>query len=138
MWAKWLGPGEVATSLALATSAIAALAAVAVIAMRRRVADPAYLEFALLMVLVPLVSPQGWDYVLLVAAPAYACALDRWPAQPVLWRAATLAAIALTSFAIFDLWGRTLYMLIVHSAAVSLGAVLLATVLIGLRARRLA
>jgi hypothetical protein len=139
MWAKWLGPGDTATHLALATSVVAAIAAATVIAVRRRVpSDPAYLEFALLMVLVPLVSPQGWDYVLLVAAPAYACALDRWPAQPALWRAATLAAIALTSFAIFDLWGRTLYMLIVHSAAVSLGAMLLATILIGLRARRLA
>ena len=45
---------------------------------RRAVSAPEYLECALLMLLVPLISPQGWDYVLLLATPAVVCLVDRW------------------------------------------------------------
>ena len=38
-----------------------------------RVAAPEYLEFALILLLIPLLSPQGWDYVLLLGTPAIAC-----------------------------------------------------------------
>jgi hypothetical protein len=47
-------------------------------ARRRTVREPAYLEFGLLMLLIPLLSPQGWDYVLLVATPAVMILVDRW------------------------------------------------------------
>ena len=78
MWAKWLAPGAAASALA-ALSAIAAVAAgLAAIARRRSVNEPNYLEGAYFLVLVPLLSPQGWDYVLLIALPAYVLILDRW------------------------------------------------------------
>ena len=38
------------------------------------------------MLLVPLLSPQGWDYVLLIAAPAFFLLFDRWPSVGVAWR----------------------------------------------------
>ena len=41
-------------------------------------AEPNYLEGAYFFVLVPLLSPQGWDYVLLLGLPAYMCLVDRW------------------------------------------------------------
>ena len=49
-------------------------------------AAPEYLECALLMLLIPLVSPQGWDYVLLLATPAVVCLVDRWREFPTIWR----------------------------------------------------
>ena len=69
MWAHWLGPGPAAAALAVIT-ALALLALVGwVHTARARVSDPDYLELALLMLLVPLLSPQSWDYVLLLARP---------------------------------------------------------------------
>ena len=73
MWAKWIGPGAFATGLAGAS--IAGTVGLVVVAWRRRraVAAPEYLECALLMLLIPLVSPQGWDYLLLLLRrPSYA------------------------------------------------------------------
>jgi len=44
-------------------------------AVRASLAD--YLDAALLLFVIPLLSPQGWDYVLLVATPAVMLLLDR-------------------------------------------------------------
>src|SRR5262249_57017253 len=75
MWAKWLGPGSVAGALATASS-VGLLGLVAAVWVKRAAGNiPDYLEFALLMVAVPLLSPQGWDYVLRLAPPAGPCLL---------------------------------------------------------------
>jgi hypothetical protein len=138
MWAKWIGPGTAASVLAGATvvALVALTAAVAV--RRRRVREPNYLEGALLAVLVPLLSPQGWDYVLLLAAPAYICLVDRWQEQSWPWRGAAALGIALTSFSIFDVMGRALYTYLMTISSVSIGALVLVGCLADLRWRELA
>ena len=62
--------GSAGLGLVLTTGAGALALVGTVLVRRRRVSEPNYLEFGLLMILVPLLSPQGWDYVLLIAAPA--------------------------------------------------------------------
>ena len=57
---------------------------------RRQVAEPNYLEAAYFFVLIPLLSPQGWDYVLLIGLPAYMCLVDRWRDLSPGWRAVAL------------------------------------------------
>jgi hypothetical protein len=105
---------------------------------RSRVPAPAYLEFGLLMLLVPLISPQGWDYVLLVATPAVVCLMDRFSEMTPPWRAATAVAAGLMSFTIFDLLGRALYARLMAVSIVSVAALALFVSLAHLRARALA
>ncbi len=100
---------------------------------RQRLAEPNYLEGAYFFVLVPLLSPQGWDYVLVIALPAYMCLVDRWRDLSPAWRVAALTGCLLTSFTIFDLLGRSLYTLLMKLAVVSVGAVLVAACLVRLR-----
>src|SRR6185436_4221743 len=70
MWVKWLGAGALANMLAIST-AVAAIGAVAIVFLRRGgMIFPEALEGSLLLMIVPLLSPQGWDYVLLLTAPA--------------------------------------------------------------------
>src|SRR5262245_46359528 len=108
MWAKWLGPGGLAAGMT-ALSSLGALAIVATVWLRRlRVSSPDYLEFALLMILIPLVSPQGWDYVLLLATPAVVLLMDRWQETSIGWRVASGLALVVMSFTFFDLMGRSL------------------------------
>jgi len=109
-----------------------------VLALRRRPTQPLYLEFGLLMLLVPLLSPQGWDYVLLLAAPALFLLFDRWPSVGVTWKAATALAVFLVSFTIFDVLGRTAYIRMMELSVVTLGGVLMAICLTHLRWRSLA
>jgi len=138
MWVKWLGPGPIASRLALGSMVLAVTAGVAVMARRKRVAEPNYLEGAYFMFLVALLSPQGWDYVLLIGLPAYVCLVDRWQELSLPWQAVAAAGIFLTSFTIFDLLRRPLYMHLMQWSAVSVGAVLIAATLIRLRWRALA
>ena len=138
MWAKWIEAGPAAERLALASAVAAVAAGLFVMSRRQRVAEPNYLEGAYFLTLVPLVSPQGWDYVLVLALPAYMCLVDRWRDLSPPWRAAALMGFFLTSFTIFDLLRRPLYTFLMNVAAVSLGAVLVAACLVHLRWRAVA
>ncbi len=138
MWAKWLGAGQTATSLAIVTGLASLGVATFVMLRRRRIFDPSYLEFGLLMLLVPLLSPQGWDYVLLLATPAIICVVDRLPEMPRPWRYTTMAALAVMSFTIFDLVGRTIYTRMMAMSVISVSACVLIAALAYLRWRELA
>ena len=133
MWAKWIGIGAPATALATVTTGVA-LGLVATVWVRRRdVASPDYLEFALLLLLIPLVSPQGWDYVLLLGTPAAICLLDRWSDVSRPWKVATVASLALMGLTIFDVLGRTLYGRFMALSIVSVAALGAAVALCHLR-----
>lgn len=109
MWAKWLGIGRPAAALATASTGVV-LGLIAVVWTRRqRVDNPDYLEFALLMLVIPLLSPQGWDYVLLLGTPAVVVLLDRWADVERPWQGVTVLSLAVMGLTIFDVMGRQLY-----------------------------
>ena len=138
MWAKWLGVGSAASGL----TSVIALALVIVAGViwldRTRVSSPEYLEVALLMLLVPLLSPQGWDYVLLLATPAVMLIVDRWGDLDRAWKVVAGAALVLMCLTIFDLMGRTLYGRFMALSIVSVAAIGVALVLARLRWQQLA
>jgi hypothetical protein len=138
MWAKWLKPGPTAAVLALASAIVAVAAGIVLMSRWRRVTDPHYLDVAYFLVLVPLLSPQGWDYVLVIALPAFMCLVDRLRELTPAWRAVVLTGFLLTSFTIFDLLRRPLYTHLMQLGAVTIGAVLIAISLIHLRSRAIA
>ena len=137
MWAKWLAPGSPATVLALVSSVIAVLAGF-VLTLRRRVTEPCFLEGAYFLLVIPLVSPQGWEYGLLLALPAYMVLVDRWRDLSPAWAAVAAAGFFCSSFAIFDLLGRSLYTHLMQLAVTSVGAILIGMCLIRMRWRALA
>ena len=138
MWAKWLGSGAAAATLAVVSSLAALGLGVVVWLKRAAVPSPAYLEVALLMLLVPLLSPQGWDYVLLLATPAVVCLIDRWHQVGRRWQWLTGLALATMGFTVFDVMGRTLYECFMATSAISVCAILLAIALTHLRWTKLA
>jgi hypothetical protein len=88
--------------------------------------------------LVPLVSPQGWDYVLLLAAPAVVCLithvrdLPRWCAAAV---AISMTTIGLT---LYDVMGRTAYHAFMMASGITLCTFVLIAALTALRGRQIA
>ena len=133
MWAKWLTPGPTASQMAMVSSVCIVAVGGLIMLRRKNVPEPNYLEGAYFFLLVPLLSPQGWDYVLLIALPAYMLIVDRFRDLPWVWRAIAALGIFLTSFAVFDIMGRSLYFWVMGHAFVSVGAVLLAACLVRLR-----
>jgi hypothetical protein len=138
MWAKWVGVGPIASRLAAVSGVTVLGLAAAVWFRRRRVNEPDYLEIALLMLLIPLLSPQGWDYVLLLATPAVICLLDRWPKAGLGWRIFTGVSLALMCFTIFDLMGRVLYSQLMTMSIISVAALCVAVALAHLRWKAIA
>jgi hypothetical protein len=127
-----------ASLLALGSAVATVGAGLFVIQRRTTVVEPNYLEGAYFFVLIPLLSPQGWDYVLLLALPAYMCVVDRWRDTSHGWRVAALLGFITTSFVVYDLMRRPLYFFLLDWGAGSVGAVLIAASLVRLRYRALA
>lgn len=138
MYSRWLGSGPTAAALAALTG-IAALALVVwVWRTGRSVAHPAGLEAALLLVLIPLISPQGWDYVLLVSTPAIFYLANYEDQLPRGLRLATFVALAVTGLMIFDLVGRAAYRGFMAMSGITLCFFIVIAALAALRQRRIA
>ncbi len=138
MWAKWLGPGPLATQLAATTGLLSLTGVALVMRWRQRVSAPDYLELGLLLLLVPVLSPQGWDYVLLLGTPVIALLVDRWLDLAPAWRVLVVSSFAVTSLTIFDVVGRNLYGRVLHSSIETVGVIALFAVLIHVRWKALA
>lgn len=138
MWAKWLGPGTLASVLAAASVILLLAVAVTMWRQRKRVSEPDYAEFAFLLLIIPLISPQGWDYVLLLGTPAVVCVTDRWREVRLPWRVASGAALAVMGFSMFDLMGRTAYGQFMAWSVVTVCAVIVAATIAQIRLRALA
>ena len=138
MFTKWLGPVSPAPILAAVTGAILLLLAGIVMAGRGRLEVPDTLEGALLLLLIPLLSPQGWDYVFLIGTPAVMLLINDLQSLPRGLRNATIAAIAVAALSIFDLMGRTAYSTFMRLSLITICFVIQAAALITLRFRRAA
>jgi hypothetical protein len=138
MWTKWLGLGMASVALGAITSVALLLVVVWAWSRRARVAEPLFLECALIMMLVPMLSPQGWDYMLLLATPAVACLIDRFREVSRPWQIATGATMLVVGFTIFDVIGRRANDFVAQRALISVGAIVLVVSLAHLRARSLA
>ena len=76
---------------------------------RRGIPFPEGIEGAMLLTLVPLLSPQGWHYVFLIATPAIVYLANYEDLLPRPLRVLTIAAVAAIGFSLFDLMGRAAY-----------------------------
>ena len=123
MWAKWIGLGPVANALTLVVIGALSRSRRLGVAETQHGRQPGYPEIAMLMVLVPLISPQGWDYVLLLATPATIVIVDRWYDLTPAWRYTAIAAQVVMGLTIFDLMGRALYARFMMLSIVSVAAI---------------
>lgn len=138
MYAAWLGVGSVAARLAVLTSLLL-IGACGVTVMRRPSAcSPDYLDAALLLFVIPLLSPQGWDYVLLLGTPAIMLLLDRGRefTRPARWL--LVACLAVVGLTIWDVLGRHLYSAVMMSRVLTVCVLCEFWLLIRLRTRGIA
>jgi hypothetical protein len=133
-----VGPGELSAQLAYGAGLVLLAVAALVFLMRRGVRFPEALEGGLLLVLMPLLSPQGWDYVFLIATPAIAVLANDYDRLPQPLRALTIAAVAAIGLVIFDLVGRTAFYAFMRWSVVSWCFFVVIAALVVLRARKVA
>ena len=120
-------------------TALTMLGAVVYVMRRRRtVSSPELLEGGLLLTLIPLLSPQGWDYTLLGATPAVMCLVNYEDRLPPALRWSAITAMAVIALSIYDVMGRTLYATFMNNSGITLACFVLIAALVVLRARQIA
>ncbi len=138
MYAAWLGVGAPAALLSAVTGLGLVAACAWAISRGPRVRASEYLDAALLLFAIPLLSPQGWDYVLLFATPAVMLLLDRLGEFPRAVRWLLVASLALAGLSFWDVMGREPYRALMMTRVISVGALCQVALVVFLRARRAA
>lgn len=138
MYARWFEPGPLATRLATATAVVLLAVTAIVFLWRGGVRFPEGLEGGLLLTLMPLLSPQGWDYVFLIATPAIVYIANYAGLLPPGLRPVALATFAVIGLSLFDLMGRRLYYAFMSLSIISLCFFVVIALLATLRARKVA
>jgi hypothetical protein len=136
LWAKRLGMGVEATMLAAGSSVVLLAAAGAVVLRRGDVEHPDGLDVALLLAITPLISPQGWDYVLVLATTALVYVVNDLDRLPPALRAVTVAAIGVIGLTLYDLVGRRILYALLDMSAITIAMLLLVTALVTIRRRK--
>jgi hypothetical protein len=138
MYMKWFGATATAHTFAVVTAvALLGVAATAFLG-RGRVPQPDGLEAGLLIALTPLLSPQGWDYVLVVCTPAVVCLANYIDRLPRVLRVLSAVAIAAIGLTLFDLVGGTVYYALIRLSVITLGVLVVIALLGVLRLRKVA
>jgi glycosyl transferase family 87 len=136
MFTKWLGPQSGASTLSLLLGFILLALTAVVVAARRGIREPDPLEASLLLMLIPLLSPQGWDYVFLISTPAVMLLINELSSLPQNLKIATIGSIALVALSIYDLMGREAYATFMAASAITICFLVEVAALITLRFRR--
>lgn len=133
---KWLGDPQRALLPAGVVLGVLALLTLAVIARGRSEPRAAVLEGALVLTLIPLVSPLGWDYTFLMALLAVVLIVNHFGAfpRPARWLlAVNFALIALT---VYDVMGREAYSRYMQWSVTTLNFIVVVAALAYLRFRQ--
>jgi hypothetical protein len=138
LFAKWIGIGGAAAVLAVIAAVGLLAVAALVVARRRGLAAPEGLEGAVLLTLIPLLSPQGWDYVFLVATPAIVFLANYEDRLPPALRVLAIAAVAVAGLSLFDVMGRAAYGAFMALSVITLCYVVVIAALATLRMRAIA
>jgi hypothetical protein len=136
MYAKWLGDAPLVGPLVAGTSLLLLTAAALAFARRAALPEPHVLEGALLLTLVPLLSPQGWDYVFLVATPAVALLANHDRGLPAAMRVLTGIAGLVIGLSLYDVMGRAAYGAFMRLSVITVCFLVVVSALVVLRWRR--
>jgi len=86
----------------------------------------------------PLLSPQGWDYVFLLATPAVAFLVNYADRLPASLRVVTALALLVAGLSVFDVMGRAAYRSFMSLSIVTICFAIVTLALATLRFRRAA
>jgi alpha-1,2-mannosyltransferase len=132
--AKWgLSP-----ALAVPITILLAAGVLALIVRGRELPRSSVLEVGVLLVLIPLVSPLGWDYQFLTSVLAVTLLARHWNDFGAAGRSILGANLFVIGFSIYDLMGREAYGAFMRWSILTLAFLAILAFLASLRWRRLA
>jgi hypothetical protein len=138
VFARWLGPGPAAQALAVALVILLLIVAAAVFVRRSGVVAPEPLEAGLLLTMMPIISPQGWDYVFLLSTLATMLLVNYREKLPAVMKPLVTTALIVIAFSIYDLVGSAVYRRFMQLSFITLCYLIVIGGLAALRWRKVA
>jgi len=133
---KWAPTRTYALMFTAALLAALACVLAAVIARGRQRRDAVVLEGAMVLTLIPLVSPMGWDYNFVLALLAVTLIVVEFPSFPRAGQWILAIDLAIIGVVVYDLVGRRAYAAFMQSSATTVNFLLVLLSLAYLRLRR--
>jgi hypothetical protein len=135
---KWTNHIVLSYILYAVSVALLALLTLLTIFRGKRLSKPNLLEGALLLLLIPLISPLGWDYTFLSSYPAIVLIFIGWRAFPKPARVLLAVNFAIIALSLYDLIGRKFYTAFMSWSILTIDFLVVAGALIMLRWKRTA
>ncbi len=95
------------------------------------------LDSSMLLILIPLLSPLGWDYTLLMSVLGVMIILYHYFDYPRFWRGFLIFNFCVIAFSLYDLLGRELYAHFMSWSVITINFLILIGYLAYLRFRRI-
>ncbi|MFW6129395.1 MAG: glycosyltransferase family 87 protein [Candidatus Aminicenantaceae bacterium] len=67
------------------------------------------LDCSILLILIPLISPLGWDYILLMSVAGVMIVVNHYHSFPYFWRGMMIFNFSIIAFSLYDLMERQMY-----------------------------
>jgi hypothetical protein len=133
LFTKWTGRERTAFVLYLAALAALALLVLYLLCRRKESVEPVVLEGTLLLALIPLISPLGWDYTLLSCAPAVMLILKHFPRYRPFWKGLLCLNLLVVALSLYDILGRDFYAAFMSKSVITINFLVLVAYLAYLR-----
>jgi len=108
-FSKWTGQPKLAPVLFGTAAAVLAVLTLIFILRGKNAPGSVFPECALLLLLIPLLSPLGWDYTFLAAFPAVIIVFRRFAGYSKAWQILLVIDFAVIALSLYDLLGRRNY-----------------------------
>ena len=134
---KWTGNPDLSFVLTLIVLSVLALLVSFLIVLGKRIEKAVILECSILLILIPVASPLGWDYNLLMAILGIMIIVHYFPYYSNIWRIVLAINFLIIFFSVYDIFGKDLSSPFVSMSITTLNFLLLSGYLAFLRFKKL-
>lgn len=135
-FAKWTGSQNIALVLSGLVIALLAFLVLFLVLKGKEIPRASVLECSVLLILIPLVSPLGWDYTLLISVLGIMIIINNFFRYTKLWRGVLVVNFCIVSLAMYDIMGRELYATFMSRSVITINFLVIIGYLAFLRLRK--
>jgi hypothetical protein len=134
---KWTANPKLSLIFAVIFLFILALLVLLLMIVGKRVEKSVVLECSVLLILIPLASPLGWDYNLLMSILGLMIIVHYFPSYSKIWRIILIGNFLIIFFSVYDIIGKDFYSTFMSLSLTTLNFLLLIGYLAYLRLKKI-
>lgn len=137
LFMKWTGNQTLSVFLSGLAIAFFAFLVFIVILKGKKIDQAPVLECSILLLLIPLISPMGWDYTLLISVLGVMLIIRNFSQFSKFWRVILVANFFIITFSLYDLMGKEYYAMFMSWSVITINFLILVGYLSCLRFKKI-